>query len=380
MDDIQQIVANLTDLMNSGESVTDVDLDQFEGELGYSLPADYRSFLKLRNGGFLAYRSSFDDWPLDQLFSLYETHEPRSLRRLYKSYRSEIPQGFLAIGDGGSYSTTCLCLQADRYGQLFGWDRSDHFLYGWEGSSDFLCSSFLELLGGLEPSEIALEYLLEDAKGQDEPFRSILVFDEEGINKFFREGGQADCRDEKGLTPLMRAVADWPYVARSLIAAGADIEACDFRGRTPLHHAAEAASLDGVRLLLERGADPHAKDYDGNVPLAGGIHLANISNMVSNAKIIRALAEMDTPIDYTFVLDAGIMFWDVDLGRLGFSLMGPLYVPALNYIDHVLKRKFTDPGALLKYAKDHGWPKFHEFESALLTLLKQRQEGSGDNV
>jgi hypothetical protein len=99
--------------------------------------------------------------------------------------------------------------------------------------------------------------------------------------------------------------------------------------------------------------------------------------MVSNAKIVRALAELGAPRDYIFAFDDIVMYWDVDLGGLGFLLMGPLYVPTLNYVDHVLERKFTDPAALLKYAKDHRWPRFQEFESALLTLLKQRQEGSG---
>ncbi|WP_436771349.1 ankyrin repeat domain-containing protein [Yinghuangia sp. YIM S09857] len=75
-----------------------------------------------------------------------------------------------------------------------------------------------------------------------------------------------------GVTPLHLAVArDFrvvpgpeitPDVVAALLAAGADPNAADAHGRTPLHDAVTAAGPDGteaVRLLVAAGADPHAR-------------------------------------------------------------------------------------------------------------------------
>ena len=54
-----------------------------------------------------------------------------------------------------------------------------------------------------------------------------------------------------------------PDFARSLIEAGADVNAVQQDGVTPLHEAAHIGRADLVRLLLDRGADPTAKDGQG---------------------------------------------------------------------------------------------------------------------
>jgi ankyrin repeat protein len=58
-----------------------------------------------------------------------------------------------------------------------------------------------------------------------------------------------------------------------LLDLGANIEARDVYGSTPLHHVcisfegANASAVQVARRLLERGADPHAKDNKGRAPL-----------------------------------------------------------------------------------------------------------------
>ena len=48
---------------------------------------------------------------------------------------------------------------------------------------------------------------------------------------------------------------------------GADINAKDNNGETPLHSAADAGHADIIRALVELGADINAQDEDGETPL-----------------------------------------------------------------------------------------------------------------
>jgi ankyrin repeat protein len=57
-------------------------------------------------------------------------------------------------------------------------------------------------------------------------------------------------------------------IARLLIEAGADVNAVQQAGFTPLHAAAMAGRVDLAKLFLERGADPSAKADDGRTALA----------------------------------------------------------------------------------------------------------------
>ena len=56
-------------------------------------------------------------------------------------------------------------------------------------------------------------------------------------------------------------------VARALIAGGADPNAANEYGSTPLHTAVRHGNLPAVELLLEHGADPNAKNGGGVTPL-----------------------------------------------------------------------------------------------------------------
>src|SRR5947209_2724215 len=91
-----------------------------------------------------------------------------------------------------------------------------------------------------------------------------------------RYGAQVDAPDGRGHTPLMLAAEDGntPMV-RLLLEAGANVNALDNLGYQSLHWAATNRQWDGstVKLLLEHGADPLARSRRDITPLTMAVDL-----------------------------------------------------------------------------------------------------------
>ena len=58
---------------------------------------------------------------------------------------------------------------------------------------------------------------------------------------------------------------------RALVAAGADVNAADRNGWTPLHAAAQYNAVEAARLLVSAGAVVDSTDRDGNTPLTRAV-------------------------------------------------------------------------------------------------------------
>jgi ankyrin repeat protein len=135
-----------------------------------------------------------------------------------------------------------------------------------------------------------------------------------------------NARDRAGRTPLHYAVGDPPHdlpfiaaqsdpelaaenfrkaneykIANStkLLDEGADVNAADDEGLTPLHAAASSDSVDVVRLLLDAGAEVNVRSNSGETPIYSAIR----NTTPGATDIIRLLRERGA--DPTIATDKG---------------------------------------------------------------------------
>lgn len=111
---------------------------------------------------------------------------------------------------------------------------------------------------------------------QQELLAALRLGSVEGVQAALAAGADPDARDPSGWTPLMLAVAQRDLsIMEVLLAAGADIEAVDEGGRTALIEAAFGGSPPVVRLLLEAGADPDVRDAFGRTARSLAVSLGH---------------------------------------------------------------------------------------------------------
>ncbi len=114
--------------------------------------------------------------------------------------------------------------------------------------------------------------------------------------------GLATARNINGITPLHWAGNELPETIELLLASGAEVDARDKNGLTPLHHWTRWWEGDRSQLLIRHGADLEARDVLGRTPL----HLAAIVGRLDKYKMLKeagaALSSKDdagmTPADY----------------------------------------------------------------------------------
>jgi len=101
-----------------------------------------------------------------------------------------------------------------------------------------------------------------------ELFEAVKSGDAARVKELLEKGADVNARDNKGWTPLhLAAQKGHADVAELLIKNGADVNAKNNYGWTPLYAAAQEGHADVAELLIRHGADVNARDNDGRTPL-----------------------------------------------------------------------------------------------------------------
>jgi ankyrin repeat protein len=122
---------------------------------------------------------------------------------------------------------------------------------------------------------------LRGASGELDLFEAAAVGDLERLREVVDGASAANDWSSDGFTPLhLAAFFGQPEAARFLIRHGADVEAVARNERFaaeahPLHSAVAAQDHEVVALLLEAGADPNARQHGGFTPLLEAAQLGN---------------------------------------------------------------------------------------------------------
>jgi hypothetical protein len=262
-------------VQDSFQPLTPADVEEFESELGFSLPAEYRDFLIAHNGGSFAdpvvYVSDKRDVVIEAIEEFYGLKTPlrgSDLRGVIRTFQgplrardgSRMPVEVIPVGETAG-SNICLGIGLHSWNRVFWW-------YEEGGESPWECTleiadSFEEFLGGLE--------IDEEGRTISETlplFQAVESGDEATVRSFLAAGHDPDCRNESGMPLLLFASVNKRVgIVGLLLSSGAEVDSRDRDGRTSLHL---TRSTDVVQILLDHGANPNVTDTRGRTPLMYG--------------------------------------------------------------------------------------------------------------
>jgi hypothetical protein len=154
------------------------------------------------------------------------------------------------------------------YGRTVTAKDTDKILLRWKVSGH----EYRVIFGDLHAETVTPEKLaeLEKLNSQSPLLEAARFGDVEQVKLLLSKGADVNAKDRRGLTPLHLACFSHRgrAVAELLIAQGANINAKP-DGRTPLHVAAWSGNVPVAELLIAKGADIDAKANNGWTPLHG---------------------------------------------------------------------------------------------------------------
>src|SRR5271157_4651140 len=102
----------------------------------------------------------------------------------------------------------------------------------------------------------------------DDLINAVFNGDKEAVASLIAKGANVNAKDKDGYTPLIWA-SQYSKIemVNLLLVKGADVNAKTNNGNTALIIASHEGRTEIIRFLLEKGADVNAKDNDGFTPL-----------------------------------------------------------------------------------------------------------------
>jgi len=138
-------------------------------------------------------------------------------------------------------------------------------------------------------------------------------------------GANVNATNHYGRTPLHERSSSWIGGVETLLDLGADIEARDRYGDTPLHKAAQSHKSKPARVLVARGANIHAQNERGLTPLGLTLQTARNIDIVETAAIAELLLAAGDPINDAMRKAVERIGHDFEWSRDGFN---PEYLEA----------------------------------------------------
>jgi hypothetical protein len=287
-------------IRDSAEPVSAAQLAQIESSLDLRLPADYRSFLLRANGG-VPDPNGFRYTVVDEEEGTRRRHKAK-ITRFYPATELKAPGGEVKGSETGSQGAgwfgfpdwllpianvedaleggmVCIAVKGKRQGRIYYWPEQEIGEDTLHRVADSF-GSFLALLGqgkprdsdpataGQKPRKLSLRQAA--AKGQLEDVQRFLKqgaspFDvyayaadagQAGILRHLLNSGALKEVGKDALSFTQPKLWEDLEVVRGLVKAGADVNYVFFDGTTPLHGAAQHASPEVVKYLLDCGAKP----------------------------------------------------------------------------------------------------------------------------
>lgn len=176
------------------------------------------------------------------------------------------------------------------------------------------------------------------------------------IGKLLASGADTQARDSNGRTPLhVAAFASQDGAVRALVMGGADPNALDNQRYDIVTIAGVADDAPMVRLALSLGADPGAvtSPYDGTALIASA-HLGHV-------EVVRALIEAGAPLDHVNNLGWTALIEAVILGD-----GGPDHIAVVKLlVEAGASRDLADRGGMtpLDHARNRGYTEMIELLS-----------------
>ncbi|MDO7907677.1 ankyrin repeat domain-containing protein [Paenibacillus sp. JX-17] len=137
-----------------------------------------------------------------------------------------------------------------------------------------------------------------DARGGHSKSTALSFYQvpDELVRWLVEKGADIHARNNYGETPLHNHARSWCGNPELLLNLGADLEAMNNRKETPLFAAAGSFHPKAVHILVTRGANINAKNIAGKTPLEKALSLCSNVNIVNMAEIAGILLAAGTAV------------------------------------------------------------------------------------